>query len=178
MADENYQQYGSDPYAQGQANPYQQPAAQPYQQPYDPNAQAYQPTYDAAAQPYQQPVGYQPGYDATGQAYQQPYQQPVAQPYQQPYNAPMPQPIGYGAAAAGIEDKSTTYIVLSVVEMVMFGIILGILPLIFSIQYRNACNAGQAELAEKKRNNAKISLIVMLVLGILLVIGIAAGGGY
>ncbi len=192
MANENNQQFGTDPgYGQGQAYPYQ---------PYDATQQAYQPQgtqpYDATQQAYQQPQAYQPAYDPNAQVYQpaydpnaqqyqqaydpnaQVYQQPMAQPYQQPYNAPMAQPIGYAAAAAGIEDKSTLYIVLSVIEMVMFGVILGIAPLVFSIQYRNACNAGQADVAAKKRKHAKIALIVVLVLGILAVIGVLAQDGY
>lgn len=120
-----------------------QQGAQPHQQP-------------PAQQPYQQPPAQQPYQQGV-----QPYQQ---QPYQQqPYGGAYP-------AQPMIEDKSTTYIVLSVLEILLCGGIFGIIPLVLSIQYKNAVSAGLVDQAAAKRKSARTALIVVLIVGIIAVI--------
>ena len=150
MADEQYGQ-GQDP--SQQVVPQAYPPQATSQQAYDQNTyqQPYQQTYQQQPyqeQPYQQPYQQQP--------YQQPYQQPM---YQQPYQAP-------------VKDNSTLYIVISVLEIIFLGGVFAIIPLVYSIQYKNALSAYNFPLAEDKSKMAVRWLIIAPCIAI--VIGIIA----
>lgn len=91
----------------------------------------------------------------------QPYQAPQ-QPYQTDapyYGQPAPQQPWDGTTA---KDDSTLFIILSVLEICFAGGLFGIIPLVFSIMYKSALDAGDMIGAEKNRRYAKISLIVII----------------
>ena len=71
------------------------------------------------------------------------------------------------APVTQVEDKSTLFIVLSVVEFLLAGGLLAIIPLVLSINYRKACRAGLAADAAKKRKNVIIALVVVGIIGLL-----------
>ena len=132
-----------------------------------PNPQVQQPVV-------QQPIQYQqPQYQQ--QQYQQQYQQgnqyqyqqqPGQQQWQQPYANQQ-----YAAVPpAPFENNSTMYIVFSVLEFLFCGGLFAIIPFVFSLQYRDAYLTGNFEQAALKKKNAKISLIVILCVGIVLTI--------
>ncbi len=105
----------------------------------------------------QQPVpagGYQQPEAAAAPAADQ-YAQPQA-PYAQPGNP------------AGIEDKSTMFIVLSVLEFFFAGGLIAIWPFVMSLNYKSAIERGDAVEAQAKRKSARTALIVTLVLGIVI----------
>ena len=138
------------------------PAAGPEVQPaIDQAAPPAQQYAQSAAQPYQQ------AYDPNAQQY---YQQTAAA---QPYAA---QPATTAAPAAGIKDSSTAFIVISALEFFFIGGFFALIPLAFSLQYRKACQEGRADVAEKKRKNALISLIVVPI-AIIVVFALLASTG-
>lgn len=101
--------------------------------------------------------------------------QPVfnAQPYQNatPYTG---QPASQQWSGNSAKDDTTLFIVLSVLEICFAGGIFGVIPLIFSIMYKNALDAGNMIEAEKNRRYAKISLIVVIsVMAVLALIAFA-----
>lgn len=100
----------------------------------------YQPPYQQ--QPYQQ------------QAYQQQYQQQQYQ--QQPY--------------VEVPDRSTMYIVLSILEILFCGGLIAIIPLVFSVQYKTAFSNGDMVSAKAREKSARIWLIVALCVGIVALI--------
>lgn len=118
---------------------------------------------EIAQQPVPADAGRQPeaaaGADQFAQA-QAPYAQPEQpqSPYAQPGNP------------AGIEDKSTMYIVLSVLEFLFCGGLIAIWPFVMSLNYKSAVERGDAADAQAKRKSARTALIVTLILGIVLVI--------
>lgn len=108
-------------------------------------------------------------------------QQPVpADAYQQPEaaaagdqfaQAGQPQsPYAQPGNPAGIEDKSTMFIVLSVLEFFFAGGLIAIWPFVMSLNYKSAIERGDVADAQAKRKSARTALIVTLILGI--VIGI------
>ena len=127
----------------------------------------------AAPQPNQQPMNNaapQPFYD--GQQPQQ-YQQQPQQYQQQPQPYAYPQQQQY--AAAPIEDNSTMFIVFSIIEIVMGGL-LAIVPLVYSIKFKDAMKMNDFAGAISAHHTAKIWLIVMLVLIIVIfVVAFAVG---
>ena len=136
-------------------------------------------------QPAQPQQTVQPQQQAQQQQFsQQPQQQyaPQGQPQQQQqYYAPqgqMPQQPQYAAQAQGAPAKSaTTYIVLSVLEILFLGGLLGIIPLVFSIQANSAYKLGDIAGGDAKAKTAKTALIVVAVIGILIFIAMFAMGG-
>jgi hypothetical protein len=106
---------------------------------------------------------------------QQPYQQAMPPMPPNPY-APQ-QPYGMGGApyqqggAALHNDKSTLFIILSVVEFFFGAGFLAVIPLILAIMYKGAFdrNAPLEELDSKKKS-AFIALIVVGILGLLAII--------
>lgn len=104
----------------------------------------------------QQQGGYPPQ-----QPYQQQYQQPQQQPYQQqPYQQQYQQPQQYGVAPA---KSATTLIVLSVVEIILWGGLFGIIPLVFAVQANSAYSAGDIVTGDAKSKNAKTALIAVAI---------------
>lgn len=128
-----------------------QPASQPQQA--QPQAQGYQPQ----PQQFQQPPVQQAPVQQPPMQQQSPMQQPPMQqpsPYQTPVQAAPP-------------DKSTTCIVISVLEIIFAGGFLSIIPLVFSVMYKNAYAAGDYVRAEKNHKTARILLIIFGILGII-----------
>ena len=79
-----------------------------------------------------------------------------------------PQPMQYSApTGAQVPDRSTLCIVLSIIEIVVAGGLLAIIPLVFSIQYKSAYAAGDIATAEAKHKTARTLLIVFGILGII-----------
>lgn len=104
-------------------------------------------------------------------------QQPVpADAYQQPEaaaagdqfaQAGQPQsPYAQSGNPAGIEDKSTMFIVLSVLEFFFAGGLIAIWPFVMSLNYKSAIERGDVADAQAKRKSARTALIVTLILGI------------
>ncbi len=112
------------------------------------------------ADAYQQPEA-----AAAGDQFAQP-QASCAQPGQP--QSPYAQP----GNPAGIEDKSTMFIVLSVLEFFFAGGLIAIWPFVMSLNYKSAIERGDVADAQAKRKSARTALIVTLILGI--VIGIIA----
>ena len=128
-------------------------------------AQQAQPNPQVQQPQYQQPVQYQQQQYQQGNQYQY-QQQPGQQQWQQPYANQQ-----YAAVPpAPFENNSTMYIVFSVLEFLFCGGLFAIIPFVFSLQYRDAYLTGNFEQAALKKKNAKISLIVILCVGIVLTI--------
>ena len=95
--------------------------------------------------------------------------QPESQQAQQPQ---------YTAQGQGAPAKSATvYIVLSVLEILFLGGLLGIIPLVFAIQANSAYKLGDIAGGDAKAKTAKTALIVVAVIGILIYIAMFAMGG-
>jgi hypothetical protein len=136
------------------------------EEPFQQDTQGYstQPVSPAQPQYTQTPPAYPaappqiPTYSAPPQQTytQQPYAQ---QPY---YQSPFPaQPV-----PADFKNNSTLYIVLSVLEILFASWIPGIIALIFAIQFRTNVGNHDYIAAAKSKKNARIALIVGLVIGI------------
>ena len=69
------------------------------------------------------------------------------------------------------------YIVLSVLEILFLGGLLGIIPLVFAIQANSAYKLGDIAGGDAKAKTAKTALIVVAVIGILIYIAMFAMGG-
>ena len=127
------------------------------------------------AQPGQPAQPVQPGYQPVQQQFppanpnlaaQQQFQQ---QPFQQqPYNNVSP-------AAAAVPNRSNTYTIIAVLEIIFAGGLLAIIPLIMSIQYKNAYNSGDMVKAAQKEKSTRIALIVVGIIGILATIALFSG---
>lgn len=75
---------------------------------------------------------------------------------------------------AGKPAKSTTaLIVLSVLEIMFFGGLLGIIPLIFAIQANSSYSMGDDITGDAKAKTAKTALIVIAIIGVI-VVGLVA----
>ena len=102
-------------------------------------------------------------------------QQPAPVQETQPAQAQQPQ---YTAQGQGAPAKSATvYIVLSVLEILFLGGLLGIIPLVFAIQANSAYKLGDIAGGDAKAKTAKTALIVVAVIGILIYIAMFAMGG-
>ena len=102
-------------------------------------------------------------------------QQPTPAQAQEPVQAQQPQ---YTAQGQGAPAKSATvYIVLSVLEILFLGGLLGIIPLVFAIQANSAYKLGDIAGGDAKAKTAKTALIVVAVIGILIYIAMFAMGG-
>lgn len=119
----------------------------------------------AAAPQSQQPVLYQPpAYSQQPQGAQA--QQAGAYQGQQPYQQGYAQP----GNPAGVDDKSTMFIVFSVLEFFFCGGLIAIWPFVMAMNYKNAVARGDLGEIEAKRKSTRTALIVTLVLGIVLTI--------
>lgn len=105
----------------------------------------------------QQQGGYPPQ-----QQYQQPYQQ---QQYQKQFQQPQ-QPV----------KSATTLIVLSIVELVLWGGLFAIIPLVFAVQANTAYKLGDIATGDAKSKTAKTALIVIAIAVLVLFIVVIAGG--
>lgn len=123
------------------------------------------------AQPAQPAQPVQPGYQPVQQQFppanpnfaaQQQFQQ------QQPYNNVSP-------VAAAVPDRSTMYTIIAVLEIIFAGGLLAIIPLVMSIQYKNAYASGDMMKAAQKEKSARIALIVVGIIGILATIAVFSG---
>lgn len=158
------------------APPVAPPASQPshgYQPqpqqftPVDPNRaqateeQPQQPSYgqQQVPPPFPQPgQGYQPQPQEFQQQQYPPYQQPMQQGYQQP----MQQQV-----YPEMKDRSTMYLIFSILEILLCGGIFAIIPLVLSIQYKNAFATGNLGQVMKKEKQARHWLIIVLIVGII-----------
>ncbi len=120
---------------------------------------------EMAQQPVQPGASQQPGAAPGADRFAQP-QAPCAQPAQ-----PQPQPAyAQPGNPAGIEDKSTMFIVLSVLEFLFCGGLVAIWPFVMSLNYKSAVERGDAAAAQAKHKSARTALIVTLVIGIVLTV--------
>lgn len=66
----------------------------------------------------------------------------------------------------------TTYLVLSILELLCCNMVTGIIALVFAIMSSSAYQIGQYIDAENKRKAAKLSLIIGLIIGVVLYVAV------
>jgi len=93
-----------------------------------------------------------------------------------PEVAPQPQQAYGQPQQPVVEDKSTLFIVLSVLEFFFCGGLFAIIPFVFSLQYKSALGRSDYAAAEDNKKKAKTWLIVALCIGIVLIIISVATG--
>lgn len=81
---------------------------------------------------------------------------------QQGYQQPMQQQV-----YPEMKDRSTMYLIFSILEILLCGGIFAIIPLVLSIQYKNAFATGNLGQVMKKEKQARHWLIIVLIVGII-----------
>lgn len=118
-----------------------------------PGYQQQQQTFTGQTQEYLQQQAQYPGYGQQNAQYQQTQAYPG---YQQPYQ--------YGAPT--VSNKFSLFLTLSILELVLLGALLAIVPLVYSVMMNNSYKMGDIDTYLKQKKVAKIWLIVVLCVGV------------